>query len=54
MALNPNFGSIPSETSFKRRQRIHQGWWRMNVLNEPPGKHPKLPNQKVCSMMGSI
>lgn len=51
MASNSNFGSIPADPPFKRRQRIHQGWWRTNVLNEPPGKHPKLPDQNVCNVM---
>lgn len=43
------FGEIPNEKGFKRRMRIHQGWWRMNVLNEEPGEHPKDNSRNVCN-----
>jgi hypothetical protein len=43
------FGTIPNETGLKRRIRIHQGWWRMNVLNEEPGEHPKDKENNVCN-----
>jgi hypothetical protein len=43
------FGNIPNETGLKNRTRIHQGWWRMNVLNEEPGKHPKDDISNVCN-----
>ncbi len=43
------FGNIPDETGLKNRTRIHQGWWRMNVLNEEPGKHPKDADSNVCN-----
>ena len=47
--LLDRFGTIPNESGFKRRIRIHQGWWRMNVLNEEPGEHPKDKNKNVCN-----
>ncbi|MEF8846608.1 MAG: hypothetical protein V5A59_14135 [Bacteroidales bacterium] len=47
--LKERFGTIPNETGLKLRTRIHQGWWRMNVLNEKPGKHPKDRKNNVCS-----
>lgn len=43
------FGTIPLEPLEKSRIRIHQGWWRMNVLHEPPGKHPNNENENVCN-----
>ena len=47
--LLARFGHIPESHGLKRRLRIHQGWWRMNVLNEEPGKHPKEKNKTVCN-----
>jgi hypothetical protein len=47
--LFDRFGTIPNESGQKKRVRIHQGWWRMNVLNELPGKHPKKDNEDVCN-----
>lgn len=47
--LSQRFGDIPIEKGFKRRLRVHQGWWRMNVLNMAPGTHPKINGQNVCS-----
>ncbi len=50
---NPNlpdlFGTIPNESGLKRRTRIHQSWWRMNVLNEEPGAHPIERKRNVCN-----
>jgi hypothetical protein len=43
------FGTIPDESGIKRRIRIHQGWWRMNVLNEKAGEHPKNKDNNVCN-----
>ena len=43
------FGTIPNESGQKKRVRIHQGWWRMNVLNEKAGQHPKNRNDNVCN-----
>jgi len=47
--LHYRFGTIPKETGQKKRIRIHQGWWRMNVLNERPGLHPKNTQDNVCN-----
>jgi hypothetical protein len=47
--LLERFGTIPNETGLKHRIRIHQGWWRMNVLNEEPGEHPKDKSDNVCN-----
>jgi len=44
-----SFGTIPDEAGLKRRIRIHQGWWRMNVLNEKAGKHPKDKDKNICN-----
>lgn len=47
--LLDRFGKVPNEAEQKKRVRIHQGWWRMNVLNEEPGQHPKIADANVCS-----
>lgn len=47
--LLDRFGKVPNEAEQKKRVRIHQGWWRMNVLNEEPGQHPKIANANVCN-----
>lgn len=47
--LFERFGSIPNESGQKKRVRIHQGWWRMNILNEKAGQHPKNRNDNVCN-----
>jgi len=47
--LLERFGPIPDETGFKNKMRIHQGWWRMNILNEEPGPHPIEKDQTVCN-----
>jgi hypothetical protein len=49
MSTLEQFGPIPEEDSNKKRIRIHQGWWRINVLNQECGKHPLDSNQNVCS-----
>ena len=46
-------GSVPtSDDGFKRRMRIHQGWWRTFVLGEEEGAHPIRPDQTVCNTIG--
>ncbi|TVQ06169.1 MAG: hypothetical protein EA359_01510 [Balneolaceae bacterium] len=47
------FGIIPNDTGIKRRLRIHQGWWRMNVLNEEPGTHPMDTKKNVCNTINN-
>jgi hypothetical protein len=49
LQLLDRFGTIPDETGIKKRTRIHQGWWRMNVLNEKAGEHPKDKYKNVCN-----
>jgi hypothetical protein len=47
--LKTLFGIIPEDKGLKRQLRIHQGWWRMNILIEKPGKHPKDIQNNVCN-----
>ena len=47
--LNQRFGPIPNEMGFKKRMRLHQGWWRTNVLSEEPGFHPIILTENICN-----
>ena len=47
--LNERFGPVPNETGLKKRMRLHQGWWRTNVLSEEPGQHPKIETERICN-----
>lgn len=47
--LQERFGPIPVEAGLTRKMRVHQGWWRTNVLNEEPGLHPITPTKNVCN-----
>jgi len=47
--LLSRFGDVPGKPGFKRRARIHQGWWRMNVLLDKPGQHPRDNSNNVCN-----
>jgi len=49
MELKERFGPIPDETGLRHRMRIHQGWWRANVLNALPGAHPTRKDEKICN-----
>lgn len=45
-------GNIPNESAFIKKFRVHQGWWRTFVLNEPEGKYWDTKNNaeaKVCN-----
>jgi hypothetical protein len=43
-------GEIPeNESNFKKKMRIHQGWWRAFVLLEEQGKNPANENENVCN-----
>ncbi len=44
-------GPLPDDNhnQFKRRMRIHQGWWRTCVLAEEPGQHPQHKGETVCN-----
>lgn len=45
-------GPIPNDSSlWKRRFRIHQGWWRTFVLGKKPGLHPILKSKHICNTM---
>ncbi len=47
--LKERFGSIPNESGLTRKMRVHQGWWRTNVLHEEAGLHPINTTQNVCN-----
>lgn len=47
--LKQLLGPIPTESGFKHRMRLHQGWWRTFVLCEEPGPHPIDNNTQVCN-----
>lgn len=47
--LKDLIGSVPKEGGFKKRMRLHQGWWRACVLLEPEGEHPLDNDKKVCN-----
>ncbi len=47
--LKERFGQVPNETGLTRKMRVHQGWWRTNVLSEKFGLHPIIPTQDVCN-----
>jgi len=47
--LNERFGKIPVESGLTRKMRVHQGWWRTNVLNLEPGFNPLNANDNVCN-----
>lgn len=37
--LTDLLGELPTDFGFKRRMRLHQGWWRSFVLNEEIGSY---------------
>ncbi len=47
--LRQLLGPIPTDSGFKHRMRLHQGWWRTFVLCQEPGKNPINNNAKVCN-----
>ncbi len=47
--LKSLIGSTPSENGFRKRMRLHQGWWRTCVLVAPEGKHPIDESRSVCN-----
>ena len=44
-------GSLPKENDFKKRMRLHQGWWRAFVLGENEGKHPIKDDENICNTL---
>jgi len=49
--LKAKFGPIPENTKDIKRVRLHQGWWRLNVLNKVAGEHPTNKGDTVCNTM---
>ena len=47
--LTQKIDIIPDINSYTGRIRAHQGWWRLNVLNEKAGINPVLKNCNVCN-----
>lgn len=48
--LKELIGATPtSESGFKKRMRLHQGWWRAFVLGENEGKHPLNDKKTICN-----
>lgn len=41
-------GEIPDK-GLKRKIRVHQGWWRLNVLNAKAGLNPVDSSRNVCN-----
>ncbi|OGU76606.1 MAG: hypothetical protein A2V93_00660 [Ignavibacteria bacterium RBG_16_34_14] len=48
--LLKHIGSLINERDFKKRMRLHQGWWRAFVLGENEGKHP-LRDKNICNTL---
>ena len=49
-ALKKLIGTLPaSESGFKRKMRLHQGWWRACVLAEEEGNHPVRNDKRICN-----
>lgn len=49
--LEGKFGPVPNNSKEIKRVRIHQGWWRLNVLNKIAGQHPIKKEDTVCNTM---
>jgi len=49
--LNERFGPFPNESGLTHKMRLHQGWWRTNVLCEEAGPHPIKNNEEVCNVI---
>lgn len=47
--LKERFGEIPTEFGLKKEMRLHQGWWRANVLSQEAGFHPHNENKRICN-----
>lgn len=48
--LKRQIGVLPKgESSFKKRIRFHQGWWRAFVLDEDEGNNPVQKGEQVCN-----
>jgi hypothetical protein len=52
MTLEERFGGqVPNESGLTKEMRLHQGWWRTNVLNEEPGPYPKKQDHNICNLI---
>ena len=51
--LKQLIGPTPNETGFKKRMRLHQGWWRAFVLNQEPGPHPIDKSKTICNTISN-
>ena len=51
--LKELIGFLPKEHGFKRKMRLHQGWWRAFVLAEEQGDHPVKKGETVCNTIRS-
>lgn len=49
--LEINLGPISENIKDIKRVRLHQGWWRLNVLNKIAGQHPIKMDETVCNTM---
>ena len=47
--LKKQIGETPFTSKSLRRVRLHQGWWRLNVLNQIAGEHPIRESETVCN-----
>ena len=52
-ALKERFGNFPKESGLTNQMRLHQGWWRANILNEEPGQHPVLSSNNICNTISN-
>lgn len=44
------FGDYPdNESGFRHKMRLHQGWWRCNVLAQEAGIYPGREDKTLCS-----
>jgi hypothetical protein len=44
-------GNLVVEDDFKKKYRLHQGWWRTFVLGENQGRHPLDSKKNICSSL---
>jgi hypothetical protein len=47
--LAQTIDKIPDIKTSTGRVRLHQGWWRVNILNEKAGINPVSKNENVCN-----
>lgn len=47
--LSERFGPTLKENGLVGKMRVHQGWWRTNVLHQEPGLHPIKATENICN-----